>query len=337
MIDATVVVPIRNAAEHIPALLSALDRLQGPSIEIIIVDDHSADAGPALVDAWTPRNGHHKRLLPSMGEGVAAARNTAVAAATGEYLWFADADDTWRDNLLERLLDAARSGDHDLAICNAERIDQATGARALLEDAPHGGFEPGAEVVQLLLRGKVQGHLWNKLFRRTLFAQVHFPATRAHSDLGGLLQFCARAGTVVFVPEVLYEYRVHAGSILHGSHYRWRDLPDVLAIAINVVQKLPNHGGDSRDLSVFAARCVWLPLAHEAIRRRSARATDQGAEMAWIEAREHLRWSQLVALLLEHHVKLVVSGIALKLVPELYAASYRAYRRRYLTELDVRL
>lgn len=333
MVDATVVVPIRNAGRHIPALLDALDRLQGPSIDIIIVNDHSTDDGPALVQAWTPAQGRELMFLESTGTGVAAARNAAVVAASGEYLWFADADDTWRPDLVERLLSAAKSGGHDIAICNASRVDEGSGSRSLLRDAGRREVASGPEVVRALLRGQVQGHLWNKLIRRELFSSVEFPATKAHSDLGGLLRLCSGARTVAFAPDVLYEYRVHAGSVLHSASYRWADLPDVLEIARHVASTLPNDMTDNRELSLFAARCVWLPLAHEAIRRRSSEA-DGSAETAWVEARRQLQWRHVRTLSNARFFGLAVRGCALKLSPELYARAYTSYRRKYLASLD---
>jgi glycosyltransferase involved in cell wall biosynthesis len=335
-IDVSVVVPIHNAAQHVPTLLEALDRLRGRAIEVVVVDDHSTDDGPALLDAWTPRHGRRKLLLGARARGVAAARNQAVAAASGDYLWFADADDIWQDDMLERLLTAARSANHDLAICNALRVDEPTGARRLLADAATAKITSGPQVIRALLRGQVQGHLWNKLIRRDLFAGIQFPPTRAHSDLGGLLQLCAGARTVIFTPEVLYEYRVHAGSVLHSPSYRWMDLPDVLDIAELVVMTMPDDIVGKRDLSLFAARYVWLPLAHEAIRRRS-NAGEGEAAAAWEEARHRLQWGQLAALVRDKHQGLAIRGAVMKAFPRIYAALYAAYRHRRWTGLDSHL
>jgi glycosyltransferase involved in cell wall biosynthesis len=334
--DVSVVVPIHNARQHIPTLLDAFDRLRGRAIEFVVIDDHSTDDGPALVEAWTPRHGCRKLQLRSTGSGVAAARNQAVAAASGDYVWFADADDTWQDDVLERLLTSARPADHDLAICNALRVDESTGARELVADAPITRVTSGPQATRALLRGQVQGHLWNKLVRRELFTGIQFPPTRAHSDLGGLLQLCARARTVVFTPEVLYEYRVHAGSVMHSPSYRWMDLPDVLEIAERVVMTMPDNVLGKQDLSLFAARYVWLPLAHEGIRRCSTAGDDQAAA-AWAEARHRLQWNQLTALVGDRHHVLAMRGAVMKASPRLYAALYAAYRHRCRAGLDTHL
>ena len=81
---------------------------------------------------------------------------------------------------------------------------------------------------------------------------------------------------------------------------------------------------------------MWLPLAHEAIRRGSA-AGDGEAAAAWAEARCRLLWRQLAALVGDKHYGQAMGGVVMKTCPRLYAALYAAYRRRRWTGLDTHL
>lgn len=89
----SVIVPFRNAACFLPALLCALEAQQLPreDFEVILVDNLSTDGGPALIAATAPAFRH--RLLSYDARGSSyGARNVGVRAASGRILAFTDAD-----------------------------------------------------------------------------------------------------------------------------------------------------------------------------------------------------------------------------------------------------
>jgi glycosyltransferase involved in cell wall biosynthesis len=89
MIDASVIVPARDAADHIAATLAALlGQHTSRSFEVLVVDDGSTDDTAAIAG----RAGAPVRLLKGEGQGPAAARNLGAAAASGRVLAFTDAD-----------------------------------------------------------------------------------------------------------------------------------------------------------------------------------------------------------------------------------------------------
>ena len=106
----SVVVPLYNKA---PYVCKALDSIMSHTFkdwELIIVDDGSTDNSLEVVNEYIRdvlcvmcdvcKN---VRVIQQKNAGVAVARNNGVAASTGEYVCFLDADDWWKPNFLEEM------------------------------------------------------------------------------------------------------------------------------------------------------------------------------------------------------------------------------------------
>jgi glycosyltransferase involved in cell wall biosynthesis len=87
--DVSVVIPTFNRAEYLPESLDSVLRQEGPSFEVIVVDDGSTDDTPAILT----RYGDAIRVVSRAHEGIAASRNAGVAAARGQFVAFHDSDD----------------------------------------------------------------------------------------------------------------------------------------------------------------------------------------------------------------------------------------------------
>jgi glycosyltransferase involved in cell wall biosynthesis len=106
------VVPCRNAAPWLAETLASVLHQTGPSLELIVVDDGSDDASPAIAETAGPR----VRLLRQPPRGVSAARNAGTAAAAGEFLQYLDADDLLEPFTLEARVSALESSGADVAL-----------------------------------------------------------------------------------------------------------------------------------------------------------------------------------------------------------------------------
>ena len=96
----SVVVPAHDAEASVEAAIrSALGQTRPPD-EIVVVDDGSTDATATVVRRIV---GPVHLVSQSQG-GPSAARNAGVAASSGEWIAFLDADDEWHPEKLERQL-----------------------------------------------------------------------------------------------------------------------------------------------------------------------------------------------------------------------------------------
>ena len=99
----SVVIPVYNAGEYLEsAIQSVLKQRTQLDFEIILVDDGSTDQSPQLCDRFAEELPCVK-AIHQVNQGVSAARNAGIAAASGVYVLFLDGDDCWDERLLQLL------------------------------------------------------------------------------------------------------------------------------------------------------------------------------------------------------------------------------------------
>jgi glycosyltransferase involved in cell wall biosynthesis len=85
------------------AIVSVLEQGLSPSeMEVVVVDDGSADRTPEIVRKFEPR----VRLIRKPNGGQASAFNAGIGAATAELVAFLDGDDWWAPGKVEAVLAA---------------------------------------------------------------------------------------------------------------------------------------------------------------------------------------------------------------------------------------
>ena len=112
MPEISVVIPCYNQEKYITKCLDSVATQTISDYEVIIVDDGSTDNSAAIISQYISDKDNF-RLIRQNNRGVVSARNQAVAAAQGQYIYPLDADDIITPDCLEKLLSAIenRRGD----------------------------------------------------------------------------------------------------------------------------------------------------------------------------------------------------------------------------------
>ena len=102
----SVIVPVYNVVPYLDACLDSIKQQTYQNLEIIVVEDCSTDHSKQLI---TPHlaDPRVKLIQHAKNSGLSAARNTGMAAATGEYILFVDSDDIVDTRLVEACINAA--------------------------------------------------------------------------------------------------------------------------------------------------------------------------------------------------------------------------------------
>lgn len=226
----TIIATFYNSGAFAQTCLEQLASLE-PSIaaaghQLILVDDCSPDGTFEVLQGCTFAS---KVIRNQVNLGQGAARNRALQHATGDYLWFVDHDDEWHPSILQRLLEGAdgagvpggagAGSGPDIAVCGASYLRAED--RSLIEvlEAPASAeLMNQVQAVQSMVRGELQGYIWNKLIRRNLVAADAFPAQDAHGDLEMFIRALAQAESVARVPSDLYTHLDHPSSMTRSRN-----------------------------------------------------------------------------------------------------------------------
>lgn len=96
----SIVLPVRNGAATLARAIDSLRRQTLQDWELLVVDDHSTDATPAVLAALA-REETRLRVLSPTSPGLVPALNTGLAAARGDLIARMDADDFAHPERLE--------------------------------------------------------------------------------------------------------------------------------------------------------------------------------------------------------------------------------------------
>ena len=103
----SIIIPLYEQADYIEDCLESAYNQTMPAHEIIVVDDGSTDGGGEIAERYRfsqfPGIESPVKVIHQVNKGLPSARNTGIMNATGDYIWFLDADDMLKENAIERM------------------------------------------------------------------------------------------------------------------------------------------------------------------------------------------------------------------------------------------
>jgi glycosyltransferase involved in cell wall biosynthesis len=201
MASISVIIPAYNADRFLAETLTSVLSQTVPPLEVLVIDDGSTDATADVARGF----GSRVTLIQQPNSGESVARNRAIAAASGEWIAFCDADDLWVPHKLERQCAALDSRPDALwsfawyeEFGDSHRCpDLPNLAKDLHPSRPF--LVPGIIILPS-----------SAMVRRS--ARARFPEWTTYSEDAIYFNDLFFEGPFVFVPERLVRYRRHTSS-----------------------------------------------------------------------------------------------------------------------------
>lgn len=205
----SVIIPVYKTEKYLEKCLLSVQVQSYSDLEIILVDDGSDDACPAICDKFASEDERIKVIHKQNG-GLSSARNAGLEKATGDFVTFVDSDDCIEKDMYSYLMSGR--GDSDIVCCShfLKKDGKKTKAPSFDERTV---LDTDSAVKEILKDGKIKNYVWNKIFRRELFSDVRFPEGMTFEDIPVTPVLFKKASSVTVLPEAKYNYLLRDGGI----------------------------------------------------------------------------------------------------------------------------
>lgn len=210
----SVIIPVYNMEDTVEKCIESVRNQTWRDLEIIVVDDGSTDGTAALCDRAAAEDARVKVIHRENG-GVSAARNTGLAAATGEYIAWLDSDDWMVPEAMQRLMEAIDGSGATMSLCNYENVER-SGKREKRYEVRENEVITGREALQRLMERRITQSLWANLVPRRLYDGVVFPEGQVFEDVRTTYRFYEQSETVAVINDaLLFNRLIRPDSISH--------------------------------------------------------------------------------------------------------------------------
>jgi len=209
------VIPVYNPPEErLRALLDSVLSQEGVGIEVVAVNDGATNGAPAILREFEAANPGKMIVVDRRNAGEGPSRNEGFRHATGDYVWFVDADDLVRPGAAAYLADAIERSGADMVLFPVvmclprhDRPFPAEWTGIVRETTPLGEIS----------RRRIG--MWSKLCRRSFLerAGVRLCGAITGEDGPESYRWALEARSLAEVPDPCYKWFQNPGSVTHST------------------------------------------------------------------------------------------------------------------------
>lgn len=164
----SMLIPIYGVEKFIERCAISLFEQTYQNIEYIFVNDCTKDDSINVLERVINRYPNRKPFVRiinhAQNKGLAGARNTAVANATGDFIMHVDSDDYVDKEIVRKAIDKQLRFDADIVV-----IDFKKASPSFCKITRYASFSNPEEYCLTVLSRKNSNSIWAKLIRRTLY------------------------------------------------------------------------------------------------------------------------------------------------------------------------
>ena len=235
MSKVSIIMPVYNKSAYLSSTFDALLSQTYQEWELIVVNDGSTDGSAAIIEEFVQKDVRIS-CISQKNCGVSAARNAGLRKASGEWIWFVDADDLPNKEFLKNVFLDSFDEEADIIVGSYQCFEKNKGIRNV--QIREQGFISSQELPHLFMKYQYKtgfwGYLWNKLIKRNLLikTQARFQEGLTLAEDLKFMVGLYREGTNIYsIPYYAVRYTVDA---INASNTKKIDYLAQLSIQIEI-------------------------------------------------------------------------------------------------------
>jgi len=256
MSEFSLIVPVYDTARYLSECLDSCLNQTFRDMEIICVNDCSPDNSAEILANYARKDPRVKVITHEKNLGLGGARNSAVAAASGEYCWFIDSDDFILLESCEMLHHVLQKNKADIIRFNYANFRHDPERRlGAIEDVIKYSWQYERLYTRkdFCLLPSIQFSPCTFICRTALLRTVAFREHVIHEDNDFTPILFSRADSIYYINFTLYLRRLHSNSIT--SDETGASLPRHIVAVLYAINRLADY--------ILQAR---LPARHFCVR-----------------------------------------------------------------------
>ena len=264
----SIIIPIYNAEKYLKKCLDSIAVQTLKNFEVILVDDGSMDSSHDICKKYASADSRFKYYRIPNG-GSFNARVYGVKLAKGEYFTFCDADDYYNDKSILKILFDKTIHLKEASVIQFGYIKKynhiKTTVRFVEEDSYCDKEQFYLKEYPKLLCSFWDGarlvpSLWNKLYKRTLIADLPEVNDRVFwgDDLILNLYLLQDIDGILFIPDVLYVYRQTVGGTSSYSRRTMQDLDNIKKYQLSFLDKRKYNDTSKIKSILYSEMAGWF-------------------------------------------------------------------------------
>ena len=210
----SIIVPVYNVEKYLEKCVNSIVNQTYKNLEIILVDDGATDSSGKLCDELAKIDNRIKVYHKENG-GLSDARNYGVEKSTGEYIGFVDSDDYIDAEMYEKLYEAIKKENVDVAECNLKIIYP--DREELFTEQNYYNVCTKQEYLEEYLKiEKIFGSACVRLIKSDIAKKLKFPVGKLYEDTYYAYGLINVADSYVIMDAPYYNYLMRENSITNA-------------------------------------------------------------------------------------------------------------------------
>lgn len=318
----SVIVPVYNVKKYLVECLESLLVQTHCPIEIVIVDDRSTDGSFEIAEQYAKGYSNITLVRHDRNRGLAAARNTGIDSAKGDYIAFVDSDDYVSPDYIMVLYKNLVKYDVDMSICGRYlAFESPAGIKLMQEGCSAYSYKclSNRETIRALNCYRAfDMSMCSKLIKRELFKGVVFPEGLLCEDFYVCHQLAFKLHASYYDPIPLYYYRQRPGSISRNDSINWAPVDASDKQSDFIAKNCP----DIKEVGITACVFARISMANEHARRGVSFSKEE-------EYKQYVRTNLRYVLLNQDiSLKKKVQALCFGISPKLYVLLFLSFSKR---------